>query len=88
MRLPPYDRLLYAGRPEARLHTMAWGTDYPYYGALSHAIDSYSYDCIDSLVVIAAGNREGNKLGGTNGIDHRSNRLTDPANSKNALVGE
>lgn len=76
LRIPPIDRLLGAGRPQAKLHNMSWGTTYPYYSSLSRNIDSYMYENTDFLTIVAAGNIENNKV----------SMLTDPATSKNALV--
>ena len=71
------DRLLGVGRPFSNIHTVAWGTASPYYGSMSRNLDSYMYANQDFLVVIAAGNK-----------DELDDSLSDPATSKNALVGK
>ena len=77
LQIPPTDRLLGAARPVVKIHNVAWGTEYPFYASISRNFDSYMYNNPDFLIVTAVGNK-----------DHIGSAISDPATSKNSLVGE
>jgi len=75
--VPPVDRLLDAGSPHAKIHSMSWGSTYNGYGYYAWQFDTYLQTDDELLLVIAAGN---------SGDHNNDQSVGDPSTLKNGIA--